>query len=103
MTPRQKTRRDRRRARPLGRPGRQRQRTVEEIDRDLAEKIAAWAKTWEVCVDAGCRRNARCLHQQDCRMHTERPWTEEDRASVREWLDRMPIDPEPTYDRVKGR
>jgi hypothetical protein len=103
MTRRKKSRTNTRTARPAGKPARQRQRTVEEIDRDLAEKIAAWAMVWETCTLPGCRRNARCLHEQDCRMHTDRPWTEEDRNWVREWLANMDDEPEPKYDGVKVR
>jgi hypothetical protein len=65
---------------------RRRIRTTEEIDRDAYRRISAWAKLWEDCTLAGCRRNARCLHEGACRMHTDKPWTEEQIRSVRAWL-----------------
>ncbi len=71
-------------------------RELERIDRDLTRRIRAWAKTWETCVVAGCRRNKRCLHEKACRMHSDKPWTEEDRAMMRDAIAAM--DDNPKYD-----
>jgi hypothetical protein len=78
-------------------------RERDRIDRDLFRRIAAWAMLWEECPDAGCRRNGRCLQEDDCRMHTDEPWTEEDSRWVRDWLDNMRDEPAPKYDGGKVR
>ncbi|MEX0852583.1 MAG: hypothetical protein WD036_04775 [Bauldia sp.] len=63
--------------------------TREEIDRDLARKVAAWARSWERCPLAGCRRNKRCLKQGHCRTYFDRPMTEEERLFIREQIDKL--------------
>jgi hypothetical protein len=78
-------------------------RERDRLDRVLAEKIGAWAKLWETCPNAGCRRNARCLQEDDCRMHTGEELTEEECASIREWLDNTSDEPAPKYDGDKVR
>lgn len=77
------------------------ERERERLDRSLYRKIAAWAKTWERCVLAGCRRNKRCLHEDACRMHSDKPWTEKDRAMLRDAI--AAVDDSPKYDGEKVR
>jgi hypothetical protein len=71
-------------------------RETARIDRELDRKITAWARTWEHCPRAGCRRNNRCLHLDNCRGVSHEPLTEEDWQMLRDalapWRDR------PLYD-----
>lgn len=71
-------------------------RELERLDRRIFRAVQEWAKLWETCPLAGCRRNKRCLHEDACRMHSDEPWTEEDRKLVRDAIDAM--DDRPKYD-----
>lgn len=55
----------------------------EDLRRQLLEKIIAWAEYHEECPVAGCRRNARCLKPDKCRVISDEPWTKEEEAEVR--------------------
>jgi hypothetical protein len=79
-------------------------RERDRIDRQLARKISAWAKIWERCPEAGCRRNARCRHEDDCR-GVSGEMTDEDCRWVGEQLRAFweTIDPAPKYDGDKVR
>jgi len=68
----------------------------EEIDRDLARRIAAWAKSWEHCPLAGCRRNNRCLKSERCRAVGDRPFTHEDGLAIGEQIRALIARGEPT-------
>ena len=53
----------------------------EKLDRDLLRKIEAWAKVWEQCPVAGCRRNARCLLSAQCRAVSREPMSAEEQEA----------------------
>jgi hypothetical protein len=61
-------------------------RETERLDRELARKISEWARTWERCPLAGCRRNNRCLDFDNCRGVSHEPLSEEDLQKLREAL-----------------
>jgi hypothetical protein len=107
MKPRRKKPRTRHRALTQQERAAEFYRERDRLDRVLAEKIVAWAKIWEACPNAGCRRNARCLQQDDCRMHEDIDdnWPpEEERIRILEAIERLSVDdPEPKYDGDKVR
>jgi hypothetical protein len=61
-------------------------RYLERLDRRILRAVQEWAKLWEDCPNAGCRRNRRCLHEQACRSHDDAEWTEESLDAIRAWL-----------------
>lgn len=65
------------------------ERERDRIDRDLARRIAAWAKSYERCPLAGCRRNSRCLKPDNCRAVSREPVTEEQRIEIRRHIDAL--------------
>ncbi len=56
----------------------------ERLRRSLLDRIEAWARVFEDCPVAGCRRNERCLHRDQCRV-PETPMTEEEEGAL--WAD----------------
>jgi hypothetical protein len=77
------------------------QRYVDRLERVFAEKVAAWAKLWERCSLAACRRNVRCRHAESCRMLSDAPLTEEGRTLIRDAI--AAVEDAPKYDGVKVR
>ena len=58
-------------------------RRCERVQRELDRKISAWARSWERCPLAACRRNHRCLRDGDsCRAISQEPLTNEDYARI---------------------
>lgn len=53
-----------------------------EVERQLLEKIVAWARFHERCPLGGCRRNARCLRDDDCRAVSSEPLSDERRLQI---------------------
>ena len=64
-------------------------RELERLDRRILRAVQEWAKLWETCPLAGCRRNRRCLHEDACRTPPGGPMTDEDAAEIRAWLASM--------------
>lgn len=77
------------------------QRYLDRIERVFAEKVAAWAKMWERCSLAACRRNARCRHEESCRVLSDAPLTEEGRTLIRNAI--AEVEDAPKYDGDKVR
>lgn len=57
----------------------------EELNRELYRHIAAWAKLYENCPRAGCRRNGVCMRPDGCHAHSDRPMSEEERL----WMGKL--------------
>ena len=57
----------------------------ERLRRSLLGRIEAWARTFEDCPVAGCRRNERCLHRARCRVPRVSMSPEEEQALWREF------------------
>lgn len=57
----------------------------ERLDRSLFRKIEAWARIFEHCPVAGCRRNERCLHRDKCRVPETQMSPEEEEALWRDF------------------
>jgi hypothetical protein len=73
------------RAAPIGSPEAiaEYHRWREQFEREALRKVRAWARTWEGCPLAGCRRNNRCLREDACRGVPEE-LTEEHLRLIRE-------------------
>lgn len=86
-----KPRKTKKRAPPLGSPEgiAEYNRWHAQFQRNMVRKIRAWARTWERCPLAGCRRSGRCRRFDACRGVSDEPPTPEQlaliRAAIAEW------------------